>query len=66
MLKIDDAAVAKIHNGQALSPEILTTLTTPVTPGEQLTLVDDTGTLVAIATFAPDSRAVRPTKVFRR
>ena len=65
VLKIDDAAVAKIYNGQRLSPEILTLLITPVTPGKQLALVDSTDTLVAIATFTPDLRAVKPTKVFQ-
>ncbi|MCK5114342.1 MAG: tRNA pseudouridine(55) synthase TruB [Phycisphaerae bacterium] len=69
-LKIDSAAVAKIYNGQSLSPEILTTLTAPacsaVTPGGQLMLLDNTDTLVAVATFTPDSRAIHPTKVFRQ
>ncbi len=66
VLKIDDASVPKIYNGQSLSPEILTTLTATVTPGSQLAMVDTTDALIAIATFTCDSRAVHPTKVFRR
>lgn len=64
VVKIDDISVAKIYNGQGLSPEIFTMLTTPVAPGEQLGLLDSADMLVAIATFTSDSRAVRPTKVF--
>lgn len=66
-IKIDAAAVAKIHNGQALSPEMLPASIEGrrITPGSQLALVDIAETLIAIATFTSDSRAVRPTKVFQ-